>query len=208
MPGIHEVHAAAAKSLQSCPTLCNPLDSSPPGSTVPGILQARILEWAAISFSKCNTWIPPNPKGLGLGKLNTLSKVTEPVSIREKIQPSSLWHTLSTLHYAVFLEGHQIWSNSCDLSVHLYQTANMGNSFEDGISWLLMQPIPSWNISELINSHSFIQQVFLSTNTLLDRCSARLPPGNTGVTRLSPCRHGVYTPVRRRRGKKKRFRGW
>ena len=43
--------AAAAKSLQSCPTLCDPVDSSPPGSPVPGILQARTLEWVAISFS-------------------------------------------------------------------------------------------------------------------------------------------------------------
>ena len=43
--------AAAAKSLQSCPTLCDPRDSSPPGSPVPGILQARTLEWVAISFS-------------------------------------------------------------------------------------------------------------------------------------------------------------
>ena len=43
--------AAAAKSLQSCPTLCNPVDSSPPVSSIPGILQARILEWAAIFFS-------------------------------------------------------------------------------------------------------------------------------------------------------------
>ena len=42
---------AAAKSLQSCPTLCDPIDGSPPGSPVPGILQARILEWVAISFS-------------------------------------------------------------------------------------------------------------------------------------------------------------
>jgi len=40
-----------AKSLQSCPTLCDPRDGSPPGSPVPGILQARTLEWAAISFS-------------------------------------------------------------------------------------------------------------------------------------------------------------
>ena len=45
------IHAAAAKSLQSCPTLCNPIDGSPPGSPVPGILQARTLEWVAISFS-------------------------------------------------------------------------------------------------------------------------------------------------------------
>ena len=44
--------AAAAKSLQSCPTLCDPIDGSPPGSPVPGILQARTLEWVAISFSR------------------------------------------------------------------------------------------------------------------------------------------------------------
>ena len=43
--------AAAAESLQSCPTLCNHIDGSPPGTPVPGILQARILEWVAISFS-------------------------------------------------------------------------------------------------------------------------------------------------------------
>ena len=44
-------YAAAAKSLQLCPTLCDPIDGNPPGSTVPGILQARTLEWVAISFS-------------------------------------------------------------------------------------------------------------------------------------------------------------
>ena len=43
--------AAASKSRQSCPTLCDPIDRSPPGSPVPGILQARTLEWVAISFS-------------------------------------------------------------------------------------------------------------------------------------------------------------
>ena len=46
-PGIKAAVAAAAKSLQSCATLCDPIDSSPPGSSVPGILQARILEWVA-----------------------------------------------------------------------------------------------------------------------------------------------------------------
>ena len=49
-PTFH-IAAAAAKSLQSCPTLCNPIDGSPPGSAIPGILQARTLEWVAISFS-------------------------------------------------------------------------------------------------------------------------------------------------------------
>ena len=49
-------HYAAAKSLQSCPTLCDPIDGSPPGPSVPGILQARTLEWAAISFSNAWKW--------------------------------------------------------------------------------------------------------------------------------------------------------
>ena len=48
--------AAAAKSLQSCPTLCDPIDSSPSGSPIPGILQARTLEWVAISFSNAWKW--------------------------------------------------------------------------------------------------------------------------------------------------------
>ena len=48
----HVAAAATAKSLQSCPTLCDPIDGSPPGSPVPGILQARVLEWGAIAFSE------------------------------------------------------------------------------------------------------------------------------------------------------------
>ena len=47
---------AAAKSRQSCPTLFNPIDGSPPGSAFPGILQARTLEWGAISFSNAGKW--------------------------------------------------------------------------------------------------------------------------------------------------------
>ena len=51
LPKTRAAAAAAAKSLQSCPTLCNPKDGSPPGCPIPGILQARILEWVAIAFS-------------------------------------------------------------------------------------------------------------------------------------------------------------
>ena len=58
--------AAAAKSLQSYPTLCDPIDGGPPGSTVPGILQARTLEWIAISFSNAWKWKV---------KVNSLSRV-------------------------------------------------------------------------------------------------------------------------------------
>ena len=48
--------AAAAKSLQSCPTLCDPIDDSPPGSSVHGIFQARVLEWGAVAFSGIHCW--------------------------------------------------------------------------------------------------------------------------------------------------------
>ena len=48
---VYAAAAAAAKSLQSCPTLCDPIDGSPSGSPIPGILQVRTLEWVAISFS-------------------------------------------------------------------------------------------------------------------------------------------------------------
>ena len=50
------VHTTTTKSLQSCPTLCHPIDGSPPGSPIPGILQARTLEWVAISFSNAWKW--------------------------------------------------------------------------------------------------------------------------------------------------------
>ena len=56
---LYQVHLPtppAAKSLQSCPALCDPIDGSPPGSPVPGILQARTLEWVAISFSNAWKW--------------------------------------------------------------------------------------------------------------------------------------------------------
>ena len=56
----HYAAAAAAKSLHSCLTLCNPIDGSPPGSPVPGILPARVLEWVAIAFSDISLYICPN----------------------------------------------------------------------------------------------------------------------------------------------------
>ena len=64
-PSLFPATTAAAKSLQSCPTLGDPRDSSPPGSPVPGILQARTLEWVAISFSNARKW---------KGKMKSLSR--------------------------------------------------------------------------------------------------------------------------------------
>ena len=62
--------AAAAKSLQLCPTLCGPIDGSPPGSPIPGILQARILEWVAVSFSNAWKW---KVKGKSLSRVRLLA---------------------------------------------------------------------------------------------------------------------------------------
>jgi len=62
--------AAAAKSLQSCLTLCDPIDRSPPGSLIPGILQARTLEWVAISFSNAGKW---KVKGKSLSHVQLLA---------------------------------------------------------------------------------------------------------------------------------------
>ena len=64
------MHTAAAKSLQSCPILCNPIDSSLPGSPVPGILQARTLEWVAISSSNAWKW---KVKGKSLSRVRLLA---------------------------------------------------------------------------------------------------------------------------------------
>ena len=62
--------AAAAKWLQSCPTLCNPRDGSPPGFPIPGILQARTLEWVAITFSNARKW---KVKGKSLSHVQLLA---------------------------------------------------------------------------------------------------------------------------------------
>ena len=82
----HPAAAAAAKSLQSCPTLCDPRDGSPPGSPVPGILQARTLEWVAISFFNAWKWKV---------KVKSLSRVrlfTTPTRGPARLQPTRLLH--------------------------------------------------------------------------------------------------------------------
>ena len=67
---MYVIVAAAAKSFQSCPTLCDPIDGSPPGSPIPGILQARTLEWIAISFSNAWKW---KVKGKSLSRVRLLA---------------------------------------------------------------------------------------------------------------------------------------
>ena len=74
--------ATAAKSLQSCPTLCDPVNSRPPGSSVPGILQARILEWVAISFSNAC---------MHAKSLQSCPTLCEMLGIRDKLEDSVLY---------------------------------------------------------------------------------------------------------------------
>ena len=83
-----ECSAAAAKSLQSCPTLCNPIDGSPPGSPVPGILQARTLEWVAISFSSAWKW-KVKVKGCSEGHCVAYQRGTGP--LHKKPQDNTWW---------------------------------------------------------------------------------------------------------------------
>ena len=85
MPAIvlFKVAAAAAKSLQSCPTLCDPIDSSPLGSSVTGILQARTLEWVANMLSRLIINFPPRSKHLLISWLQSSSAVIlEPKEIK------------------------------------------------------------------------------------------------------------------------------
>ena len=86
--------AAAAKSLQSCPTLCDPIDSSPPDSFVPGILQARTLEWVAISFSNAWKWKV---------KVKTLSRVRLLADTDLICLPYSDFTNVSWIHLCVYL---------------------------------------------------------------------------------------------------------
>ena len=76
---------AAAKSLQSCPTLCNPTDGSPPGSPVPGVLQARTLEWVAISFSNAWKW-KVKVKSLSYLNVNTTQKTSRFTDVEPEAQ--------------------------------------------------------------------------------------------------------------------------
>ena len=80
------ISAAAAKSLQSCPTLCDPIDGSLPGSPIPGILQARTLEWVAISFSNAWKW-----------KVKVRRSVVSDFQRPHGLQPTRLLHPWGSL---------------------------------------------------------------------------------------------------------------
>ena len=106
-------HAAAAKSLQSCLTLCDPIDGSPPGSPVPGILQERTLEWVAISFSNAWKW---------KGKVKSLSRV----------QPSATpWTAAFQAPPSMGFSRQEYWSR---VPLHM-KPENLGWAFAIMDSW-------------------------------------------------------------------------
>ena len=103
--------AAAAKSLQSCPTLCNPIDGSPPGSPVPGMLQARTLEWVAISFSNAWKWKV---------KVKSLSRVrlfATPWTAAYQVPPS-MGFSRQEYWSGVPLPSPQIWQCAAVIDCH------------------------------------------------------------------------------------------
>ena len=119
----YAIAAAAAKSLQSCPTLCNPTDGSPPGSSVPGILQVRILEWVAISFSNacmhakllqsCPTLCNPmdnSPPGSAVNRI-LQARILEWVAISLSTYTISK-HLLGTSYWPALLQesGRLCWA--------------------------------------------------------------------------------------------------
>ena len=85
--------STAAKSLQSCPTLCDPIDSSPSDPAVPGILQARTLEWAAISFSNAWKW------KVKVKSLSRVQLLATPWTAAYQAPPSRLWKMYWWVHW-------------------------------------------------------------------------------------------------------------
>ena len=117
---LYNYHAAAAKSLQSCPTLCDPIDGSPPGSPVPGILQAGTLEWVAISFSNAWKW-KVNVKSLSRVRL-----LATPWTAAHQAPPSmgfSRWEYWSGVPLpspvSYYYHIYHIYTHIHDISVHI-----------------------------------------------------------------------------------------
>ena len=105
--------AAAAKSLQSCPTLCNLIDGSPPGSPIPGILQARTLEWVAISFSNAWKW------KVKVKSLSRVQLLAVPWTIAHQAPPSMEFSSqeywsgvpLPSPQYSILMHIYGIWKD-------------------------------------------------------------------------------------------------
>ena len=133
--------AAAAKSLQSCPTLCDPIDGSPPGCPIPGILQARTLEWVAISFSNAWKW-----------------KVKIKVKSFSRVRPSATpWTAAFQAPPSMGFSGQEYWSgvpSPLTIKFHYFFNAKHVQYLASGwlfslavfilICPIILQAVPLW----------------------------------------------------------------
>ena len=161
--------AAAAKSLQSCPTLCNPTDSSPPGCPISGILQARTLEWVAISSSnagKCRV------KGKSLSRARLLvtpwtAAYQAPLSMGFSRQEywngvplPSPWKELETLIVCLW-ERKQKYKVKRKQPKHIYTVANTPESWHSVTFSLHQASSSKWSIARMCsNVTKIFQQLF------------------------------------------------
>ena len=137
-------YAAAAKSLQSCPTLCDLIDGSPPGSPVPGILQARTLEWIAISFSNAWKW-KVKVKSLSrvqLYRLTNTWKYAQHRSLLEKCKSKPQWDITS--HQSEWLSSKSLQTinagdvvekreHSCTVGGNINWYSHYGRQYGDSL---------------------------------------------------------------------------
>ena len=135
--------ATAAKSLQSCPTLCDPMDGSPPGSPIPGILQARTLEWVAISFSNAWKWNK---------KVKSLSRV------RPSVTP---WTAAYQAPPSMGFSRQEYWSGVPLRSPILFPTCCLFPIC------VLISYIYTYTYTYLVFQASFFAEYFLSTYYVL-----------------------------------------
>ena len=153
-----------AKSLQSCPTLCNPIDGSPTGSPIPGILQARTLEWVTISFSNAWKWKV---------KVKSLSRVPQRP---QRLQPSRLLHPWDFPGKSTGVRCHCLLRIEHDI-IH-YRTRNLQ---------LFIQPFSKmfifkyWKWSNVLQHFSIFKQWFLH-NTKYSSYLTLFQPNNFVLT--------------------------
>ena len=160
--------AAAAKSLQSCPTLCDPIDGSPPGSPVLGILQARTLEWVAVSFSNAWKWKV---------KVKSLSRVrlfTIPWTAAYQAPPSmgfsrqECWSGVPLPSPQLILETHN-WVQASWYQINLVQTRKRGQ-----VSQTQITDLKNHELNNLILHFYFLLDV-VNAYPILKTCSYYSP---------------------------------
>ena len=139
----HQVDAAAAKSLQSCLTLCNPIDGSPPGSPAPGILQARTLEWVAISFSNAWKW------KVKVKSLSRVQLLAAPWTAAYQAPPSMGFSGKSTgveCHCLLWTEWLAVGKYGSDSKIHLQCRRPGFDPWVEKIPWRrAWQPTPAFS---------------------------------------------------------------